>query len=418
MDIAGVELWLNGGFYNKTVTAITYAIPYSEIPDIPDEVIREPFPHCGSGPYYHMKGSLKWYKGSGVPIQPMDAHTYIDKWGDVHKVEAYWTQKGSVYDGNWIITDNGVRSASSTLERYVVTNGTNPKRRFHVSLEYYRWSPTALAWTLGFKSEWDTAGTGAHYEVAHPDYYTLRESYLTYVEAGMYPQWLINAYSSAYLNAANSVPQADVNLIGNIMEACDYISSFIKIARQPGAILDRLKSLKPSNMWLAYRYSYKTNQLDANELSTFIRRCNELSELVNSSIKCESSINIDDSTVLTVSFRLRLSEMIPKDLYESIRRLGFELSLSNAWDLIPYSFIVDWFTNIGDMLEFAENWHAACNLNPYNIWCTIRRNTDSGFVYMRIPGFKPLVPPMYLHRATSTNTWLMRLADSVSLYRD
>jgi hypothetical protein len=38
-------------------------------------------------------------------------------------------------------------------------------------------------------------------------------------------------------------------------------------------------------------------------------------------------------------------------LYQLMDDLGVELSLSNVWDLIPFSFMIDWFINIGDLLE-------------------------------------------------------------------
>jgi len=41
-------------------------------------------------------------------------------------------------------------------------------------------------------------------------------------------------------------------------------------------------------------------------------------------------------------------------LISSIDSLGFAPTLENIWDLIPYSFVVDWFIDIGGLLERVD----------------------------------------------------------------
>lgn len=35
--------------------------------------------------------------------------------------------------------------------------------------------------------------------------------------------------------------------------------------------------------------------------------------------------------------------------------MDINLNLSNTWDLIPYSFVVDWFISVGDMADQISN---------------------------------------------------------------
>lgn len=42
-------------------------------------------------------------------------------------------------------------------------------------------------------------------------------------------------------------------------------------------------------------------------------------------------------------------------LQESLRKYGAFPSVDNLWELIPFSFVIDWFANIGDILESLDN---------------------------------------------------------------
>lgn len=42
-------------------------------------------------------------------------------------------------------------------------------------------------------------------------------------------------------------------------------------------------------------------------------------------------------------------------LASSIDNIGFLPTFENLWDLIPYSFVIDWFVNIGDILEKVDS---------------------------------------------------------------
>lgn len=48
-----------------------------------------------------------------------------------------------------------------------------------------------------------------------------------------------------------------------------------------------------------------------------------------------------------------------QQLYVMLKRTGLCLDAYNIWDMIPLSFVIDWFLPIGDFLEdFSQNWVA------------------------------------------------------------
>jgi hypothetical protein len=50
-------------------------------------------------------------------------------------------------------------------------------------------------------------------------------------------------------------------------------------------------------------------------------------------------------------------------LAQKVDSMGFALTLQNVWDLIPYSFIVDWFIDIGGFLERSDTRMRLSRLN-------------------------------------------------------
>jgi len=55
-------------------------------------------------------------------------------------------------------------------------------------------------------------------------------------------------------------------------------------------------------------------------------------------------------------------------LSEKLRSMGTFPSLTNLWDLVPYSFVLDWFIDVGSVLERIDTHHRLINLDiPYVI---------------------------------------------------
>lgn len=63
--------------------------------------------------------------------------------------------------------------------------------------------------------------------------------------------------------------------------------------------------------------------------------------------------SIDASPCLGLYYRPRFSGWFP-DLYRMLDRWDLWPTLENAWDLIPFSFVVDWFVNVQDGLASVD----------------------------------------------------------------
>jgi hypothetical protein len=114
-------------------------------------------------------------------------------------------------------------------------------------------------------------------------------------------------------------------------------------------------SKKLSDGWLKYRYAYNTTKMD---VTNFVHQIleNNLRPLSDERV-LRGRIDVNEGEM---RIKMRLHER-SGDLLLSImntaNKAGFFPGLYNLWDMIPFSFVVDWFSPIGDTLEdFDQRW--------------------------------------------------------------
>lgn len=67
-----------------------------------------------------------------------------------------------------------------------------------------------------------------------------------------------------------------------------------------------------------------------------------------------------------------------------MQSLGLVNPLSVAWDLVPWSFVIDWFTGIGTFLGGLTDMYGLLVVNPYSSYlskCRVRHENYSGSYY-------------------------------------
>lgn len=170
----------------------------------------------------------------------------------------------------------------------------------------------------------------------------------------------------------------------------------------------------PRQAWLAYRYAYKTSVSDMEEYRTFIQRVTDLALLCDETIPVFGKTKIGE---ISYSFTgsISLDQLIPKTLAEKLRYCGVEPSLTNMWDMVPYSFIVDWFIDVSGFTEWLEQNNRALDFTVTDTWYSAYVGTDNETIYWRVPATGIALPSLMVSGNTSTKTWAMRLGDSVCI---
>jgi hypothetical protein len=164
------------------------------------------------------------------------------------------------------------------------------------------------------------------------------------------------------------------------MEASEKVNAnhtnmiaFLRDLRKPQEMIPKLKKLLDlkghAGNYLAVNYgilptisdlqeiigAFKSVQpyIDGNGFKTYnaFRTSSSASGDYSSSVEQRIKIAIDEEDS-------DLSRLAAK-----VDSMGFALTLENVWDLIPYSFVIDWFIDIGGFLERADSRMRLMRLN-------------------------------------------------------
>lgn len=214
--------------------------------------------------------------------------------------------------------------------------------------------------------------------------------------------------------AAESLPEIEFGNLANVVQLAGDISSALS-GRPHFRMETAKKTLKSA--WLSYRYTYTTTKLDIAEMGSLLARFKDLANMTRDNITIRGSATYLGRTY-RYSAEIPLRNLLPEDVSDVLAKLGFNLNAAAAWDMIPYSFIVDWFLNIGDFLSRAESWQSFVAMTPTNVWVPEQYNRDDGSsVYTRVhgEGVSPIFP-VSTTQSVSHRTITFRFFDTLALF--
>jgi hypothetical protein len=224
----------------------------------------------------------------------------------------------------------------------------------------------------------------------------------------------------SFLSACESVPRLGENNISNIAEFVSFLYNLI--IRRKVEIPESL-----SQAWLSYRYQYKTTKGDIETAIAFMRR-HAQKYLRSTGLKVYGAHTIDYGGVkvlcrCTLVIKERELSYVNK-IWSALDRYGLKPDFYIVWDMIPYSFIVDWFIPVGGILETwdANKRYSSENYEFSDIIYSISYESDasSGLrwkTYRRwIEKATPQLDGYYqLEDAGISKAWNYRLLDAASL---
>lgn len=213
--------------------------------------------------------------------------------------------------------------------------------------------------------------------------------------------------------AAENLPEIEFGNLANVVQLAGDISSLLS-----GRPLFRMGGAKKTlqEAWLSYRYSYTTTKLDILEMGSLLERLSELANMTRENITIRGTANYK-GRIYRYSAEIPLNTLLPEDVSGVLNKLGFGLNAAAVWDMIPYSFIVDWFLNIGDFLSRAECWQSFVAMKPTDIWVSEQYNRDDGStIYTRMHGDISPIFPVSTTKSVSQRTLKFRFFDTLALF--
>lgn len=219
------------------------------------------------------------------------------------------------------------------------------------------------------------------------------------------------AVAQAWANVNISEIQALASL-GEMPETIAWIASIFRRALNLVRLFKRkmltraitrvLKSNKVdtvSDMWLEFRYAFRPlvfemrqactalqSQAKRNSRQTARGWCDDLLEESESWREYPAwyrSFTVTRSLTRQTKVRAGVLYDIETDINGIMAIWGFDQPFETIWELTPFSFILDWFFNIGDVLS---SWTSQNGLTPLGSWVTLshaysERITAQDFAY-------------------------------------
>lgn len=143
------------------------------------------------------------------------------------------------------------------------------------------------------------------------------------------------------------------NIIGTLFQGYKAVTT--------GDIPAAIKALSGAYLW--YSYAAAPTLRDVRDITDNVGQISSLitkNPFSNERRRGRAETHIDEfvgDTQFNVTYHTRLKDNYYSQLYSGLQRLGLHPAVSQGWDLIPYSFVIDWFLGIGPILEKLDNYN-------------------------------------------------------------
>jgi hypothetical protein len=206
----------------------------------------------------------------------------------------------------------------------------------------------------------------------------------------------LSAPSELKMECINSLKALNSNELENVVQGLSDardLGSFLKnpttsvnhIRQRAEKILQKLKKTLPSakkltpkslkaltglvygvnaaaSGWLSYKYSYCCTKSDVEEISNRLKEIGFALEGSTRSLylqRPKATSKYENTRGNEYRVNAELFVRPPErgkvlSLNERLDSLGLNLSLQHAWDFVPFSFVVDWFWQVGSALEMRD----------------------------------------------------------------
>jgi hypothetical protein len=167
---------------------------------------------------------------------------------------------------------------------------------------------------------------------------------------GFAKYWREELVQTSYLDAIQRVPRMSDNNISNVIDIVGF--TYNLVINHKVEIPHNL-----ADAWLSYRYVYSTTKADYEQAIEFMNRSVKLGDWT--ALKCYGTSYLTYEEDIDVTCRTSL-RVIPKaldyvgEIWRALTKYGLSPSFYVVWDMIPYSFIVDWFIPVGRLAEVLD----------------------------------------------------------------
>lgn len=128
-----------------------------------------------------------------------------------------------------------------------------------------------------------------------------------------------------------------------------------------GDIRSGIKALSSAYLWYSYALAPTVSDLgDISKKAESIKRMIADNPFSNERRRGRNALPYADDVgdiQFNVTYHTRLKDNLYSQLYSALQRVGLHPSVSQGWDFVPFSFVVDWFVGIGPVLSKLDDYN-------------------------------------------------------------
>lgn len=209
----------------------------------------------------------------------------------------------------------------------------------------------------------------------------------------------IDVSEAMLLASLGELPETVSWAVGTIRKFIK-LTKKLKSKKKAARYLLELKKIPPkeyaetvANLWLEYRYAVRPLFGEMENIMNALRKKLDKSMRFTARGSHEAFVESDTdydfvssyytysgTTNLKTQVKVRAGVMYTVNLKGSgVRELwGLDQPLESLWELVPFSFMVDWFLNVGDVLS---SWTKSASAEVVGSWCTleVEENQFTGY---------------------------------------
>lgn len=333
----------------------------------------------------------------------------------------------------YIITINSVTSTTASytqvreywIGKSMTTSGINWRNKQSlatVQATADRWmklysSPYSRTTSTGSSGLYALFQTGAVTELSKN---VMRASLAPYFQRNSYLVGEMD-YGDLVMDASQQVNATGINTL-----------AFLRDIRRPWELIPKLKNLRSlkvmADNYLTVRYGILPTISDLRSIfGAFKKVIPNRDRFGDENFYASHRVSeVIDKITIEVEQHVKLS--VGKEdnafdaLFTGLERVGLFPNLENIWDLIPYTFVIDWFVNVGEFLERVDTHQRLLRFNVSLVTMS-RKQTVTATVtptreepihgtlslvrYHRWVTIKPPAPPLSLQPShQGANHWL------------
>jgi len=212
--------------------------------------------------------------------------------------------------------------------------------------------------------------------------------------------WEDNARSMAEVKALNRLQQHAAGLGSDLVQARQAVDMFADLVKRTASLIESVRHFNPepfltamglsrkqisksrgtsfANLWLEYSYGWKPFVSDMFEAQQAVLHWLGKNLIVKATAKAawsgDDHFPYGGATwkwSLKSEFRVKLLALVSSPLWANLNQLGLVNPAAIAWDVVPWSFVLDWFVPVQDVLQACT---ALVGLTPLGGFTTNRRD--------------------------------------------